>query len=56
MSVSLPSEETTLSVCVTLTTPVQRAELPVEVHERLPPAVMVGVPVESATSMVTSSP
>ena len=56
MSVSLPSEETTLSLSVTLTTPVQSVLLPVELHERLPLAVTVGVPVESATSMVTRSP
>ena len=52
LSVSLPSEETTLNFSVTLTTPVQPAEL----HERLPPAVTVGVPVVSDTTTVTGSP
>ena len=49
---SLPSEETDLYFSVTLTTPVQPAEL----HERLPPAVTVGVPVVSATTTVTGWP
>ena len=51
-SVSLPSEETTLNFSVTLTTPVQ----PDELHERLPPAVTVGVPVWSSTTTMTDEP
>jgi len=51
-SVSLPSKETDLYFSVTLTTPEQPAAL----HERLPLAVLVGVPVESDTAMLTTEP
>ncbi len=54
---SLPSEETDLYFSVTLTTPVQRvASLRDKPHERLPPAVTVGMPVLSDTAMVTCVP
>ncbi len=49
---SVPSKETDLYFSRTLTTPEQPAEL----HERLPPAVLVGVPVLSVTTAVTNVP
>jgi hypothetical protein len=51
-SVSLPSEETDLYFSVTDTVPLQ----PFESHERLPPAVLVGVPLLSDTITVTFVP
>jgi len=52
--VSLPSEETDLYFSVTFTTPVQVPG--VVVQSRLPPAVLVGVPVVSDTSAVIVVP
>jgi hypothetical protein len=51
-SVSLPSEETDLYFSVALTAP----EQPDESHERLPSAVLMGVPVMSVTLTFTSVP
>ncbi len=49
---SLPSEETDVYFSVALTMP----EQPAESHERLPPLVLIGVPVVSVTTIVTSEP
>ncbi len=49
---SLPSADTDLYFSVRLTTP----EQPVESHDRLPCAVLIGAPVESRTATLTSVP